>query len=179
MKTLSVFFFLVVVSIFLFPASSSAQFGETSTFLGPHIGLAAFESSPTFGANFETAINKPGELGDGILAISGRADYTSFDWGTGSYYKWTLISIGAYCNYHFKVGEGKFDPFVGLGLGYHIWDHSYTGPEGGDLFTGTWSSGISIDATAGARYFFSKSMALRALLGFGVTYLVVGLDFGI
>ena len=175
MKTLSKFFLVVLT---LLPLLSHAQFGEGSMFLGPHIGLSAYESSPTFGANFEFAVNKPGELGDGLLGVSARVDYTSFDWGSG--YSWSLLSIGAYCNYHFKVGaDGKFDPFLGLGLGFHNWSHNYDGPEGGDTFADNWNSGVYFAANAGARYFLSKALALRAQVGFGVTFFVFGVDFGI
>jgi hypothetical protein len=180
MKALSLFFFVVVVSAFLFPTSSHAQFGETSTFLGPHIGLAAYESAPSFGANFETALNKPGELGDGLLGLSVRADYFNYSYNLGFTNDWsyTWITVGAYCNYHFKVGEGKFDPFVGLGLGYQNVSVDY-GDAGQGNYSNSWGSGVFFAGNAGARYFFSKSLALRALLGFGVTYIVVGVDFGI
>ncbi len=174
MKALSTLF---LAALTVFPLLGRAQFGEGSMFLGPHIGLSAYEGSPTFGANFEFGVNKPGQLGDGMLAVSIRGDYTSFDWGSG--YNWSLISLGAYCNYHFKVGDGKFDPFLGLGLGYHNWSYNYDGPSGGDAFADTWNSGVYFAGNAGARYFFSRSLALRALLGFGVTFFVVGVDFGI
>jgi hypothetical protein len=180
MKALSAFFLAVVVSACLFPTSSHAQFGETSTFLGPHIGLAAYQSAPSFGANFETALNKPGELGDGILGLSVRADYFSYNFGSAGLYDWsyTWITAGAYCNYHFKVGEGKFDPFLGLGLGYQNVSVDY-GDQGQGAYASSWGSGVFFSANAGARYFFSKSLALRALLGLGVTYIVVGVDFGL
>jgi hypothetical protein len=181
MKTLSVLFCTVVVSaFFLLPVSGRAQFGESSTFLGPHIGLAAYESAPSFGANFETALNKPGELGDGVLGLSIRADYFSYNFGVAAQYDWsyTWITAGAYCNYHFKVGDGKFDPFVGLGLGYQNVSVDY-GDQGQGLYSSSWGSGVFFAGNAGARYFFSKSLALRALLGFGVTYIVVGIDFGL
>lgn len=178
MKTLFVLL-VAVFSLSVLPRNTQAQFGGSSTLIGPHIGLGSYEGALSFGGNFETAVNQPGQLGDGVLGVSVRADYTSFDWGVGSYYTWSLISIGAFCNYHFKIGDGKFDPFVGLGLGYHIWDYSYDGPEGGDLYADSWSSGIYVAGNVGARYYLSSAMALRALLGFGSTYLVVGIDFGI
>ena len=177
MKALSTLF---IAALTVLPILSKAQFGEGSMFLGPHIGLSAYQSAPTFGAYFETAINKPGELGDGILGISGRLDYFSYDYDAGPSYNWsyTWINIGAYCNYHFKVGDGKFDPFLGLGLVYHNVSVDY-GEAGQGTFSDSWGSGVGFDLNAGARYFFSKNMALRALLGYNTAFLVVGIDFGI
>lgn len=171
----------VLATLFLLPVSSQAQeggngrFNENSTLLGPHLGLAAYGSTPIFGANFETAVNKPGQLGPGILGVSGRLDY--FSWNDGLYYKWTWIAAAAYLNYHFKVGEtGEFDPFVGLGLGYQNVSYDYSG-TGSSI--ASWGSGIYLAGNAGARYFLSRNLALRALIGFGVSYLVVGVDFGL
>jgi hypothetical protein len=53
---------------------------------------------------------------------------------------------------------------------------------GGDNLLGlgsAWGSGIFFSVEAGIRYFFSPNLALRALLGFGVTYIVIGIDFGL
>ena len=83
-----------------------------------------------------------------------------------------------YANYHFALEDKTWDPFLGLGLGYQNVSSSYDGPFG-SLYSSAWGSGIFFSLQAGARYFFSDNLALRALLGFGITYIVVGLDFGI
>ena len=36
------------------------------------------------------------------------------------FYSWKYIPIGVTANYHFKVSEPKFDPFLGAGLGYQV-----------------------------------------------------------
>jgi len=155
--------------------SSSAQFVNGKFLLGPHIGLSAYGSAPSFGANFETAITQPGKAGPGIIGISGRFDYFGF---SEIYWKYTWITIGVYANYHFALEDKTWDPFLGLGLGYQNVSVSSIGDNTFN-YGSAWGSGIFFSLQAGARYFFSDNLALRALLGFGITYIVVGLDFGI
>jgi hypothetical protein len=162
--------------------SSSASSSETNPFtkgsflLGPHIGLAAYSSAPAFGVNGEYGITQPGKAGPGTIGISGRFDYFGF---SDAYWKYTWIALGAFANYHFAV-SAPWDPFIGLGLGYENVSTSYEGPDGSQsLNDAGWGSGMYFSGTAGVRYFFSPTMAARAQLGFGITYLVLGLDFGL
>ncbi len=175
---------IVFTSIFLFFSTLSGlaqstlhqdtTFTKGEMLLGPHIGLAAFGSAPSFGANFEEGIMNPGEVGPGSIGISGRVDYFSFsdvDW------RYTWIAVGVFANYHFQMSDKAWDPFVGLGLGYENVSESWAGEGLSYNYNGGWNSGLYLAGDAGIRYFFSPSMAARAQLGFGITYLVVGLDF--
>jgi hypothetical protein len=170
-----IFSAMLIAAILALPQSSSAQFVNGKTLLGPHIGLAAYGSAPSFGANLEIPVTQPGKAGPGIIGVSARFDYFSFG---EVYYKYTWITLGVYGNYHFALEDKTWDPFLGLGLGYQNVSASYDGPFGG-VATSGWGSGIFFSLQAGARYFFSDNLALRALLGFGITYIVVGLDFGL
>jgi opacity protein-like surface antigen len=92
--------------------------------------------------------------------IAGDSTYT---------YTQTLSSIGAMvrANYHFGTGR-QFDPYIGLGIGYG--NTSIKIDRGGDV------NGIStvasipiplaIEATVGARYFFTESIGAYAEVGF-------------
>ena len=65
----------------------------------------------------------------------------------------------------------KFDPFIGLGLGYYI----VTEPSG---YPGSsYNSGIYFIGTLGMRYFLSENMAFYADAGAGAGALHVGLSF--
>lgn len=164
----------IAAVLFICPRMSSAQFENGKVYLGPHIGLSAIGSSPTFGANFEVPVTQPGKAGPGIIGVSGRLDYWS--WSYSSFDKFTWITIAVYGNYHFALDDKTWDPFVGLGLGYENVSWSYSGIGGG---TNLYPSSIFFSMEAGARYFFSPNFALRALLGFGITYIVVGVDFAL
>ena len=168
---------LIVAAVLISPRQSSAQITPTSFLIGPHIGFGGWGGT-SFGANAEKIVMKAGELGPGMLGISGRFDYSSFDEGWVAYnWTYTLISIGVFGNYHFKMENDKLDPFVSLGLAYEHWGVS--GPESIVGYSYAYSSGIQIAGNAGIRYFFSPAMAARAQVGFGLSVLVLGLDFGI
>src|SRR4051812_9259871 len=175
-KTLTTALALFVFTAFLSPRAASAQgFAKGSTFLGPHIGLAAFGSAPAFGANLEFGVTEPGKAGPGIIGVAGRLDYFGF---SDVYYKYTWIAVGVFANYHFAMDAKMWDPFLGLGLGYQNVSVSAQGDDN-PFSTSAWGSGVYFAGNAGIRYFFSPNFAARAQLGFGITYLVVGVDFGL
>jgi hypothetical protein len=165
---------LIAAFLFLSSKNSSAQFNNGSILLGPHIGLSGVGSQPTFGANFEVGVTDPGKAGPGIIGISGRLDYWSW---SETYWKWTWITLAAFANYHFALEDKRWDLFLGLGFGYENVSTSYSGDP---LFNNSaYGSGIIFAGNAGARYFFSPNFAARALAGFGLTWLVLGVDFGL
>ena len=124
---------IALAGIVVSAQTASAQFAPGYTDIGPVIGLGGIGSaSVSFGARFEHGIKTLPDLGDGTLGFEVGVDYWSFDCGAFSYtcsYKY--IPIGATANYHFKLQNNtKFDPFVGLGLGYEIISCSYSGSVG-------------------------------------------------
>ena len=165
--------------------SASAQakmtgtgFGIGYTDIGPTVGLGGLNgASASFGGRFEHAIKALPDMGGGMLGIQAAAEYYSWSAsfaGFSSSIKY--IPIGVTANYHFKMTEPKFDPFVGLGLGYNIVSCSYTGAFGTNSDCG-YNSGIYAIARAGARYFFSPSMAAYGDVGAGGATLNLGLMF--
>jgi opacity protein-like surface antigen len=81
----------------------------------------------------------------------------------------SMTSIGAMvrANYHFSTGR-QLDPYIGLGLGYGTTNFKIN--LGGDVngIASTVSSPIpiAIEATIGARYFFSESIGAYLELGY-------------
>jgi hypothetical protein len=168
---------LFVCALLLSPRISSAQFVNGKVYLGPHIGLSAVGSSPAFGVNFEAPITQPGKVGPGMLGISARIDYWSWSYGfLTDNATYTYITVAALVNYHLLLEDKTWDPFVGLGLAYIHTSFSWPGSE---AFNNIYPSYITIVGTAGVRYFFSPNFAARAMLGFGVTFVTVGVDFGL
>jgi hypothetical protein len=137
------------------------------------------------GARFERIFKSLPDLGDGLLGIQVGVDWWSwsarysYPGGAGSA-STTVIPIGVTANYHFKVLDKRFDPFLGAGLGYEIANSDacvvYLGTEycGGG---GTYSSGIYVIAKGGLRYFMSPATALYVELGAGAATLNVGATF--
>ncbi|HEV8499133.1 MAG TPA: hypothetical protein VGQ56_19790 [Gemmatimonadaceae bacterium] len=168
-------------------AASAPAFGMGYTDIGPTIGLGGLNgASAAFGGRFEHAIKPLPDMGNGMLGIQVAAEYYSWSaGGSGPGYTYSssikYIPIGATANYHFRIeDQPKFDPFVGLGLGYNLVSCSYSSSFGG-AFTGNcgYSSGIYLIARAGGRYFFSPNMAAYADVGAGGGVLNLGLMFKI
>ncbi|HYV98598.1 MAG TPA: hypothetical protein VE967_14170 [Gemmatimonadaceae bacterium] len=153
---------------------AAAQFGAKTTDVGPIIGLGGLGAGAgvSFGGRFEQGIKDLPSLGNGILGIQIGADYWSYG-PTG--YSWHAFFLEGTANYHFKIkSNDKFDPFVGLGLGY-------THVGCGDLPFGISCSASSVDfvGRAGARYYWKPKMALYADIGAGAATINVGLMFKI
>lgn len=169
-----------VVAILVAAGSSGAMaqkksgggFGVGSTDIGPVIGLGGIGSAGlSFGGRFERAIKQLPNLGDGVLAIQLSADYYSFSNTFATVgYKFKYIPIGATANYHIKVNDSKFDPFVGVGLGYAIVSSSYSG-------AGASASALYFIGKAGLRYYMANGVALYADVGAGAATLNAGVMF--
>lgn len=153
--------------------SSSTGFGVGYTDIGPAIGLGGIGSaSASFGGRFEHGFKALPDLANGILGIEASFDY--YSWSSG-FYSQKYIPIGVTANYHFKVSEPKFDPFIGLGLGYRILTCDYSGLGLGSCA----NSAIYPIGRLGARYFFQPSMAGYLDVGAGAAALNIGLMFKI
>ena len=169
---------LVATSVAGAQKGGAPAFNVGYTDIGPTLGLGGLNgASASFGGRFEHAIKALPDMGNGILGIQVAAEYYSWSAssvGFGSSIKY--IPIGVTGNYHFKVeSEPKFDPFVGLGLGYNVVSCSYTGAFGSGNCG--YSSGIYFIGRAGARYFFAPNMAGYADIGAGGATLNIGLMF--
>lgn len=177
MKRFSVLLPLVLLACIISSSTAHAQFVNGKSYLGPHIGLGYVGSGLTFGADYETPITKPGEVGPGMIGIGGELDYTSWGSGDNSFgYTWTFFDIGVSGNYHFMLDNKKIDPFVGLILGYRAASFKWNdGTSTTSALTGY--GGLNLGGSAGVRYFLSPNLALQARLGFGFYLLAVGVDF--
>jgi len=157
--------------------AAGGSFGLGSTDIGPVLGLGGVGgASASFGGRFEHAIKTLPDLGNGVLGIQVAADYYSWSYGGPGAFNYSVkyIPIGVTGNYHFKLDDPKIDPFVGVGLGYHIVTCSFSGSVGNDC---GYSSAIYFIGRAGARYFFNPKMALYGDVGAGGATLNVGVMF--
>jgi OmpW family. len=171
---------LAVVAAMTFSAqSASAQaksapgfFGVGYTDIGPALGIGGVgDASASFGGRFEHAIKALPDMGNGILGIEASFDYYSW---SNSFYSWSYIPIGVTANYHFRVTNPKWDPFLGAGLGYQVISCDYKGSGVNDLCS---NSGIYFIGRAGTRYFLKPNMAAYADVGAGAATFNLGLMF--
>jgi hypothetical protein len=153
-------------------AAPGGGFGVGYTDIGPVIGLGGIgDAGLSIGGRFEHGFKPLPDLGDGVLGIQAGFDWYSYDLGVfGSI---SYIPIGVTANYHFKMDNAKFDPFLGLGLGYYI----VSTPSCGTFGCGSYNSGIYFIGRAGARYFMNPNIALYADAGTGAGALHLGAMF--
>jgi outer membrane protein W len=156
----------VVLFVSLFATFSFAQYTEGSKILGASVGL--FNGGVAPGLQFHYGLNKDIDLGVGAQYWSYGDDFGSDSWN------YTAISIVGMANYHFRVDDGKFDPSIGLGIGYVILSDDYDGPYDYD-FT---QSYLYYAGQITARYWFTPKIAVFVRLGGGaLTGIVAGVDF--
>ena len=157
------------------------QLGTTD--IGPVIGLGGLNYGASFslGGRYEKAIKDLPDMGKGVLGIQVGASWyhSSQDYGAGCSSSVTGIPIGATANYHFHLDEKKWDPFVGLGLGYNYISAGSGCDIGGIHYGGSssYSSGIYFIGRAGVRYYTSPKLAWYADVGAGQGALNLGVMF--
>lgn len=169
---------LGVTVLSFFTPNAKAQFANRMNYFGPHIGLSGVGSALTLGLDYERGITNVGQVGPGIIGIGGLFDYYSYG-DAALYGSWTYIDFGVSGMYHFVFSDKKWDPFLGLVLGYEVaswkWNNGYGGYDG--YYTTPTAGGFTIGGSAGIRYFLSNNWAAEARVGFGFYILAVGVNY--
>lgn len=177
--------------ILLFVTFSVSQlFGQTPTFskgdrvlnLGLGFGTTLYSGSyyksqvPPLSASFEIGVAD--EIIDkGVIGVGGYLGYSSYkyeynNWG----WKYSNLIIGARGNFHYPFVD-DLDTYTGLLLGYNISSSSEFGTMGPGLDYSASSGGLVYSWFIGARYYFKENLAAMAELGYGITYLNLGVAF--
>lgn len=106
---------------------------------------------------------------------SSQYKYTWFDGNYG--WNYTYIILGARGALHYPVTE-KLDTYTGLMIGPNIVISSEFGDWGDGVNSNSAStSGLIYAYYFGARYYFRDNLALMAELGYGISYLNLGVAF--
>ena len=165
---------LLAIAASLIAVEASAQFQQGQKSVGAHLGLSGVGAAPALGVSGELAYSDR-------LALGGWVDTWSHGESVGTSqgrYRWNsrYLSLAGTGAYHFPVEEHpKWDPFLGLAVGYFVVSTSADGP-----------SGVSADAAAsrmflggfgGVRYSFAERLRGVARAGFGASYLTIGIDY--
>lgn len=180
MKRITAIIFLAIFSIPVIRAQES-MFTIDDQVLNVGIGIGsvyAFGSYytttvPPLSISFEKAVVDD-ILEEGVIGVGAYAGFTSYRWTyfTADYgYKYSNIILGARGNFHYPLVD-KLDTYVGVLLGYNISISSTWGPWGGD--TSPDSGGIAFAGYLGGRYYFSDQFSAFAELGYGISYLTLG-----
>lgn len=154
--------------------------------IGGHYGVSSSgysSQTPAFGVMYEKGMRW--NAGPGIIGLGGYLGYKSLRYkATAGFYsydwKWTYTIIGIRGGYHYEFLE-KLDTYGGLLLSYNVVsfsDKTVSTINGIPyVYNGASASGIELSLYLGGRYYFSDQWGAFAELGYGITYLQLGVVY--
>lgn len=155
-------------------AAPTGEFNTGSLYAGPRVWIGNLNGAVAIGGQIEKAFTKAGAYGPGLIGGGVGVDYYtwSFDYPFGGTYKYSVIPLQVFSNYHFVIQSNKkLDPYAGLALVYSIVNASWSG---GGIAASAEGSGIDLAGQAGLRYFLTQNVALQGQIGFGYGTLGLG-----
>ena len=182
MKKLLVFAFVAVFSLPMLKAQESMfNLGDKVVSLGIGFGTTLYSGGyysrgfPPLSISYEQAI-KDDILEKGVIGVGGYLGYTSYKWDyLGWGYKYSNIIFGAGGSFHYPLVD-KLDTYISILLGYRISTSSEYGTSIPGYDYDTSSGGLVFSSFVGARYYFTETIAAFAQVGYGISYLTIGVS---
>jgi hypothetical protein len=177
MKKISI---LLLLAIAVTTIANAQAFDKGTNVLSAGVGLGSSILSYS-GANQTPAISLQYERGSfpigdiGVISLGGYLGFKSYnyDYGSGYKAKWSYTIIGARSAFHLKVAKvPKFDPYGGVMVSYNYLKFK----DASGYSTGAYGSAAGFTAYVGAKYYFANKLGAMAELGYGVSYLTIGLS---
>jgi hypothetical protein len=167
-------------------ASAQNEFGKGVTRLNLGIGVGG----STFGNGWNTTfppIAASAEWGvmDNLfnsdacsLGVGGYLGYTAAksEYSANTGWNATGIILGARSAIHYQFDVDRLDTYGGLMLGYNIASVKTSGNWGGVTATSASAGGFSWSLYLGANYSFTEKFGAFAELGYGISYLTLGVS---
>jgi hypothetical protein len=178
-KKLLILAAMLIVSVSALQAQAFEKGNNVLSFgIGFGSSIGSFNNrtqTPGLSVNFERGIV---ELGPGVLSAGGYVGYKGFRYSSGSYtQKWNYVIIGARAAYHYTgLKVEKLDVYGGLMLSYNILNYTDNYSGSGNIYSsGRNSAGVT--AFVGGRYYLLPVLAAFSELGYGVSFVSVGVSF--
>lgn len=175
---------LIAGAIFLFAQMSGQEptFLKGDKVLNAGLGLGSTLYSGTYYKSQIPPVSASLEIGvadeiidKGVIGVGPYLGYSSYkyeysDWG----WKYSNIIIGVRGNFHYPLLD-KLDTYTGLLLGYNVasskefgqsipgYDYSYS------------AGGVTWSWFVGGRYWFKETLGAMLELGYGISYLNIGI----
>ncbi len=141
--------------------------------LGSNFGLGYKTTIPPLSASFEMGV-KDGILEKGVLGVGGYLGFRSYNYRYFGYgWNYTNIILGARGVFHYPFVE-KLDTYTGLLLGFSVVTSTEYGTTG---ISNPASSGLAYSWFVGGRYYFTDKIAGMLELGYGISYLNIGVAY--
>lgn len=185
MKKINYLFIALILLATTTAWSQTFEKGTKVASLGLGIGssLGSFDYSsqiPGISIMYEQGIAEAGNVG--IIGVGGYVGFKSFTYKTSAgsidaTSKWNYTIIGVRGALHFTgINAENLDLYGGLMASYNLLNYSYEDNSGFNSGnTGNFGNSAGLTLFAGARYYFSDNLGGFAELGYGVSYLNLGL----
>ena len=180
MKTKLFLSAFIILSVSQLKAQSNSKVTDTyskgtnvaSVGIGLGSSIAGYSygsQTPGISLQYERGV---AQLGSGVISIGGYLGFKSYKYSAeGFSEKWSYTIIGVRGAYHLtNLNIKNLDLYGGLMLSYNNLHFSDSEDQSGISY----GSAAGFSAFVGGRYYFSKSIAGFSELGYGVTYLNLG-----
>ena len=184
MKKITLLFALVVTSCYM---TFGQQFEKSTGALNVGVGLGSALYSgthykmtiPPIALAYDHGVSEKLGIGyisaGGYVAISGSKyvyDYAGEEYG----WKYTYITLGPRAAYHFDVVDA-LDLYAGVLVGVNIVSSKTIGGDSPVTDHSAQKTAIAHAEFVGLRWYFTPVVGLFAELGYGVSYLTLGVAF--
>ncbi len=160
--------------------------GYGSTVSGTLYAGETQSSTPPISASLDFGITDAISLGGYVGYTGTKWTYTGTDFYNGAYVNytntesWTYYIIGVRGAYHFSkfISNEKVDLYAGIMLGDAIATNTFTTTDPNPSYVHTTSTGGGgvFSGFAGCRYRFSDHVGAFGEIGYGISYLNLGLN---
>tara|TARA_B100000683_G_C12490544_1_gene554414 strand:+ start:1952 stop:2551 length:600 start_codon:yes stop_codon:yes gene_type:complete len=147
-------------------SNSNDEFGDP-LYLNPEFSALG----PIF-AKFEYGVSEKIGFGVNIAYADAEINYTS-DLGEVASIKWWNTSVNARVNRHFGYHD-KFDPYIGLGMGYKFGKWTSEGDDDAEEFKALIPLGF--ETTFGTRIMFTQNIGLYTEVGLAKAFAQFGIN---
>ena len=121
-------------------------------------------------------ILEKGSVGVGAYLGFASYKYEYSGWSYSYSSKTTRVYVGPRGSFHYPLVE-KLDTYAGLSFGLRFYNWSYDNDYDDDYYPNSNSTGFYSYWFVGARYYLTDNLAAMAELGYGITYLNIGISF--
>jgi hypothetical protein len=151
--------------------------GQLGFGLGGLRGLYGTSSLPVISASLDLGIVDKISVGGLIAYTSSSYEYPYLF--AGRFYRWrySYFTLAGRASYHVLDRNEKIDVYAGASLGYNIVSARYDGdPLGRSTAFGSSGSYVHYGVHVGGRYYFMQRFAAFAEVGYGLSFLNVGIS---
>ena len=108
----------------------------------------------------------------GVGGYLGYASYKETGYYANEYWTFNRLFIGARGVFHYPFID-KFDTYAGLTIGFNSYSWKWHGAGSQGAYPG--SSGLGSSVFVGGRYYLSDKFGLMGELGYGISYINIGI----